>query len=137
MTHAIDFVHLADRVIIMKKGKIFAQGTYEELQDNEYMKEVMDIHKSHEKETKDIAKDAEKTEEKEESDEFDLDIDSPTIEAEKVKVDLDLAELPVLSDEELDQNSRSSRARRTIPNMLKTLRMLELFSKTKRKNTSP
>ena len=87
----------------MKKGKIFAQGTYEELQDNEYMKEVMDIHKSHEKETKDIAKDAEKTEEKEESDEFDLDMDSPTIEAEKVKVDLDLAELPVLSDEELDQ----------------------------------
>ena len=61
MTHAIDFVHLADRVIIMKKGKIFAQGTYEELEDNEYMKEVMDIHKSHEKETKDIAKDAEKT----------------------------------------------------------------------------
>ena len=67
------------------------------------MKEVMDIHKSHEKETKDIAKDAEKAEEKEESDEFDLDMDSPTIEAEKVKVDLDLAELPVLSDEELDQ----------------------------------
>ena len=29
-------------------------------------------------------------------------MDSPTIEAEKVKVDLDLAELPVLSDEELD-----------------------------------
>ena len=103
MTHAIDFVHLADRVVIMKKGKISAQGTYEELQDNEYMKEVMDIHKSHEKETKDIAKNAEKTEEKEESDEFDLDMDSPTIEDEKVKVDLDLAELPVLSDEELDQ----------------------------------
>ena len=103
MTHAIDFVHLADRVVIMKKGKIYAQGTYEELQDNEYMKEVMDIHKSHEKETKDIAKNAEKTEEKEESDEFDLDMDSPTIEDEKVKVDLDLAELPVLSDEELDQ----------------------------------
>ena len=61
MTHAIDFVHLADRVVIMKKGKIFAQGTYEELEDNEYMKEVMDIHKSHEKETKDIAKDAAKT----------------------------------------------------------------------------
>ena len=31
VTHAIDFVHLADRVVIMKKGKVYAQGTYEEL----------------------------------------------------------------------------------------------------------
>jgi len=103
VTHAIDFVHLADRVVIMKKGKITAQGTYEELQDNDYMKEVMDIHKSHEKETKEIAEDAKKKEEKEESDEFDLDMDSPVLEPEKVKVDLDLAELPDLTEEELDQ----------------------------------
>ena len=48
VTHAIDFVHLADRVVIMNKGKVAAQGTYEELRDNEYMKEVMDIHKAHE-----------------------------------------------------------------------------------------
>ena len=48
----------------MKKGKVTAQGTYEELHDNEYMKEVMSIHKSHEKETKDISEKA--TESKEE-----------------------------------------------------------------------
>lgn len=62
-THAIDFVHLADRVVIMKKGKVYAQGTFEELQDNEYMKEVMAIHKAHTKESKEIAKKAEKSQE--------------------------------------------------------------------------
>ena len=58
VTHAIDFVHLADRVVIMKKGKVQAQGTYEELRDNQYMKEVISIHKSHEKETKELAEKA-------------------------------------------------------------------------------
>ena len=103
VTHAIDFVHLADRVIIMKKGKVTAQGTYEELKDNEYMKEVMDIHKSHEKETKEIAENADKVEEAEEADEFDIDLDSESAEEGKVEVDLELTELPVLSEEELDQ----------------------------------
>ena len=103
VTHAIDFVHLADRVIIMKKGKVTAQGTYEELKDNEYMKEVMDIHKSHEKETKEIAEKADKVEEVEETDEFDIDLDSESAEEEKVEVDLELTELPVLSEKEIDQ----------------------------------
>lgn len=31
ITHAIDFVHLADRIFIMEKGKIVAQGTFAEL----------------------------------------------------------------------------------------------------------
>jgi len=37
VTHAVDFVHLADKIIIMDQGKITAQGTYEELKNNEYM----------------------------------------------------------------------------------------------------
>jgi len=31
VTHAIDFLHMADRIIMMDKGKITANGTYEEL----------------------------------------------------------------------------------------------------------
>ena len=31
VTHAIDFLHMADRIIMMDKGRITAQGTYEEL----------------------------------------------------------------------------------------------------------
>ena len=37
VTHAIDFVHLADKIVIMKDGKIQAKGTFEELAANEYM----------------------------------------------------------------------------------------------------
>ena len=31
ITHAIDFLHLADRLLVIKDGKIQALGTYEEL----------------------------------------------------------------------------------------------------------
>ncbi len=34
VTHALDFLHLADRICIMNKGRITAQGTFQELQDN-------------------------------------------------------------------------------------------------------
>jgi ATP-binding cassette subfamily C (CFTR/MRP) protein 1 len=35
VTHAIDFIHLSDKVILMQNGRIVAQGTYSELRDNE------------------------------------------------------------------------------------------------------
>jgi ABC-type bacteriocin/lantibiotic exporter with double-glycine peptidase domain len=34
VTHAIDFIHLADRILIMDKGRIAANGTYEEVKDS-------------------------------------------------------------------------------------------------------
>ena len=43
VTHAIDFLHMADRIIMMDKGRITAQGTYEELQDNEVFKKLQEI----------------------------------------------------------------------------------------------
>lgn len=43
VTHAIDFLHMADRIIMMDKGQITAQGTYEELQDNEVFKKLQAI----------------------------------------------------------------------------------------------
>ena len=38
VTHAVDFVHLADKIVIMNEGKIIAQGSYSELEDHPYMK---------------------------------------------------------------------------------------------------
>ena len=63
VTHAIDFVHLADKVVIVKGGKIAAQGSYDELKENKYMKQVMDIHNTHQKESKEIAEQASKANE--------------------------------------------------------------------------
>jgi len=34
VTHAIDFIHLADRIVILNEGKMVACGKYEELSDN-------------------------------------------------------------------------------------------------------
>ena len=46
-THAIDFVHLADRVVVMKEGEIKCQGTYEEVLENEIVQEILEIHNKH------------------------------------------------------------------------------------------
>ena len=43
ITHAVEFVHLADHIVIMKDGKITAQGSYAELVLNPYMIEIQDI----------------------------------------------------------------------------------------------
>jgi len=45
VTHAIDFIHMADKIVIMDKGKIEAQGTYEELQENEIFQRLQKINK--------------------------------------------------------------------------------------------
>ena len=50
VTHAIDFVHLADKVVIMKQGTILSQGTYEEMKNHPYMVQIQDIHASNKEE---------------------------------------------------------------------------------------
>lgn len=45
VTHAVDFLHLTDRIIVMKSGRVQAIGTYQELQTNQHMIEVLDIYK--------------------------------------------------------------------------------------------
>ena len=44
VTHAVDFIHLADKVILMKDGKVDAFGTPEDLEEHEYLKEIRSIH---------------------------------------------------------------------------------------------
>jgi len=34
VTHAIDFLHMADRIIIMEKGRIACSGSFEEVREN-------------------------------------------------------------------------------------------------------
>ena len=43
MTHAIDFVHMADKIIIMEKGRIVGSGTYDELKDNETLVKLVNV----------------------------------------------------------------------------------------------
>ena len=43
-THSLDFVHLADKIVIMDEGKIKAQGSFEDLKQDPYMVQIMDIY---------------------------------------------------------------------------------------------
>lgn len=43
VTHAIDFIHLADKIIILQKGAVAAQGTFEELKENELLVRQMKV----------------------------------------------------------------------------------------------
>ena len=45
VTHAVDFLHLSDRIVVLKGGEIQAQGTYEEIKDNPHLYEVLAINK--------------------------------------------------------------------------------------------
>jgi ABC-type bacteriocin/lantibiotic exporter with double-glycine peptidase domain len=47
VTHAVDFLHLVDKIVLLKKGEIALVGTYDSLKDSEYLKEIISIHKSH------------------------------------------------------------------------------------------
>lgn len=44
VTHAVDFLKFVDRIILLKKGKIVLNGSYEELEKNEFISEIMNIH---------------------------------------------------------------------------------------------
>ena len=46
VTHAVDFVHLADKIVIMKEGKIEAQGSPKELVEHPYLLQIQEIHRA-------------------------------------------------------------------------------------------
>ena len=45
VTHAVDFLHLADRIVVLKEGRIQAEGNYLEMQENPHLQEVLAINK--------------------------------------------------------------------------------------------
>lgn len=50
VTHAVDFINLADKIVIMKEGRITAQGTPAELFANPYLLQLEEIHESNKQE---------------------------------------------------------------------------------------
>ena len=50
VTHAIDFLHVVDSIILLNQGKIVFKGPYEEVKTNPYLMELVAIHHSHKKE---------------------------------------------------------------------------------------
>lgn len=50
VTHAVDFLHLVDKVILIKDGRILLHGPYEKIKDDAYLSELARIFKSHQKE---------------------------------------------------------------------------------------
>jgi ABC-type bacteriocin/lantibiotic exporter with double-glycine peptidase domain len=45
VTHAVDFLHLVDTIILLQKGRVILKGNYHDLKDSPYLKEVIGIHK--------------------------------------------------------------------------------------------
>ena len=50
VTHAVDFLHLADSIVLLKNGSVVFKGAYQDVKDNEYMQELYAIHTKHLKE---------------------------------------------------------------------------------------
>jgi ABC-type multidrug transport system fused ATPase/permease subunit len=44
VTHAVDFMHLADRIVVMEGGRVSSFGTFDELKNNSYLEKVLKIH---------------------------------------------------------------------------------------------
>lgn len=42
VTHSVDFLDRVDKIIVMEKGEILHQGTFEELKDLEYFRTILD-----------------------------------------------------------------------------------------------
>lgn len=47
VTHAIDFLHLVDSIVLLKQGRVVFKGSYEQVKQNSYLMELMAIHNSH------------------------------------------------------------------------------------------
>jgi ABC-type multidrug transport system ATPase subunit len=46
VTHAVDFLHLVDRVIVMESGRVVMDGSYEEIKESEYLQKLAQIHQA-------------------------------------------------------------------------------------------
>ncbi len=58
VTHAVDFLHLADKIIVMNQGEVQAMGTYQELQQDEHLMEVIKIYTKQNEENIDLREEA-------------------------------------------------------------------------------
>lgn len=56
-THAIDFLHLADKVVVLKEGSIATQGSFDEVQKHPIVMKIIEIHNQNEANKKEAFKD--------------------------------------------------------------------------------
>lgn len=56
VTHAVDFLHLVDTILIVKEGEVVLQGNYEEIKNEPYLIQLMEIHRAHKQEQEDMVK---------------------------------------------------------------------------------
>ena len=63
VTHAVDFLHLVDKIIVLKEGEIILSGSYEQIKTDPYVSQLMRIYKSHENDYADLARAGELDEE--------------------------------------------------------------------------
>ena len=66
VTHAVDFLHLVDKIILLKDGEIILSGTYEEIENDVNITQLMQIHKQHKTEQQAMIDSAKKPIESEE-----------------------------------------------------------------------
>jgi ATP-binding cassette subfamily C (CFTR/MRP) protein 1 len=45
VTHAVDFLKYVDTIVLLKEGEVILNGSYEEVKDSPYIREVLAIHK--------------------------------------------------------------------------------------------
>ena len=56
VTHAVDFLHLVDKIIVLKEGEIILSGSYEQIKTDPYVSQLMKIYKSHENDYADLVR---------------------------------------------------------------------------------
>lgn len=54
VTHAVDFLHLSDRIIVMSGGSVQAFGTFKDLQNDPHLIEVLNIYKKQNQENQEL-----------------------------------------------------------------------------------
>jgi ABC-type transport system involved in cytochrome bd biosynthesis fused ATPase/permease subunit len=54
ITHAVDFLHLVDSIVLMKDGAVLLHGNYEEIKDEPYLQRLIEINQQHQSEKKKI-----------------------------------------------------------------------------------
>lgn len=55
VTHAVDFLHLVDRILVIKEGKVQLDGSYEDLKQEDYLVQLIKIHKTNQTEANEVA----------------------------------------------------------------------------------
>jgi len=54
VTHAVDFLHLVDMIILMKDGEVILQGSFNEIKDDPYLQMLKSIHQANREQVSEV-----------------------------------------------------------------------------------